>query len=312
MGGEVSPLHRKTPWKRCWDLMKDGDLWKCFAGSAKAKNPAAVTVTKVKGHAASDMVKEEKVRFDDKHGNDEADAAAENGATLVQPAVRLFATFYERRRKEYSKFMAQVQNFIVKVNKAEKDKREEEAMKENPFEDKDKDKIVVPRTLTYEHDTQEAMQIKIRRPRRQDYGQVNEWEQAARACNFITHSRWCKGREETEAGVPGTSWIELYILFKLHDGQTKNAKQLAKKETLQTELARFKKCMRKLAMECIDETQEWIFDTCYSRKNRLLQAAVSNKHAGIKGMPVLTQCEKELVMRILLEIKGKSIKKHDT
>ena len=69
--------------------------------------------------------------------------------------------------------------------------------------------------------------------------------------------------------------------------------------------------MRKLATECIDETQEWIFDTCYSRKNRLLQAAISNKHAGIKGMPVLTQGEKELVMRILLEIKGKSTKKHE-
>ena len=69
--------------------------------------------------------------------------------------------------------------------------------------------------------------------------------------------------------------------------------------------------MRKLATECIEETQDWIFDTCYRRKNRLLQAAVSNKHAGIKGMPVLTQCEKELVMKILMEMRGKGTRKHE-
>ena len=28
LGGDTSPYHRETPWKRCWQLTKDGDLWK--------------------------------------------------------------------------------------------------------------------------------------------------------------------------------------------------------------------------------------------------------------------------------------------
>ena len=65
--------------------MKDGDLWKSFWEAVRAKCPRAVKLTKVKEHATNEMVREEQVRFDDKHGNDEADAAAEKGATLVQP-----------------------------------------------------------------------------------------------------------------------------------------------------------------------------------------------------------------------------------
>ena len=41
-----------------------------------------------------------------------------------------------------------------------------------------------------------------------------------------------------------------------------------------------------------------------------MQAGVSNKHAGIKGMPVLTQAEKEMVMEVIVELKGKGSKKN--
>ena len=56
--------------------------------------------------------------------------------------------------------MARIQRFIAKVKKADK---------ENPSKDKDKEMIVVPRTLMYEHDMKETMQIKIKIARRQDY-----------------------------------------------------------------------------------------------------------------------------------------------
>ena len=81
LGGEVSPYHRESPWKRCWKLMKDGDLWGSFQKAVAAKNPEAVKLTKVKGHATSEMVQQGAVRFDDEHGNDLADIAAEKGAT---------------------------------------------------------------------------------------------------------------------------------------------------------------------------------------------------------------------------------------
>ena len=99
-------------------------------------------------------------------------------------------------------------------------------MTENPFKDKDEDKFVVPKTLSYEHNTQEAMQIVFRRQRQQDHVDIKEWEKAARLCNFMTHSRWCRGKEETEAGTPIISWVEFYILFKLHDPKMKTKSNL--------------------------------------------------------------------------------------
>ena len=30
LGGETSHIHRNTPWKQKWKLMKDGDLWAAF------------------------------------------------------------------------------------------------------------------------------------------------------------------------------------------------------------------------------------------------------------------------------------------
>ena len=38
LGGRTSHLHRKTPWKQRWSLMKDGDLWQQFGRIAEAKN----------------------------------------------------------------------------------------------------------------------------------------------------------------------------------------------------------------------------------------------------------------------------------
>ena len=309
-GGEVSPYHRQSPWKKCWGLMKDGDLWQLFAEHVRAKNPESVKLTKVKGHATNDMVREQLVRFDDMHGNNESDAAAEQGATLVRPAVKHFAKFYQKRHQNYSKLMAKIPNFIVKVKKADKERRKQKAKEENPLNNKEKEKIKLPRTLLYEHEMHETMQIKLRRPRRQDYANEDEWKEAARACNYLTHTRWNKGKEETEAGIPGTTWLELYIHYKLHDAKKVDKHFLAKKKNLQSEIACLKKCFRKIATECIDEGQEWILQTCYSRRNRLMQAGITNKHAGAKGMPVLTQIERDMVMEVIAELRGKGSKKN--
>ena len=103
-----------------------------------AKTPQAVKLTKVKGHATNEMVEQGKVQFDDKHGNDQADIAAEKGATLVQPAVRHFARFYEKRHRDYVKFIERIQKLIVKVKKEEKAIRTQKATEANPLGNKDK------------------------------------------------------------------------------------------------------------------------------------------------------------------------------
>ena len=63
---------------------------------------------------------------------------------------------------------------------------------------------------------------------------------------------------------------------------------------------------RTVAADYISEDQEWIIGTCYSRQNRLKSAGVTNKHAGIKGMPHLSQQEGEEMIKVILAMKGKT------
>ena len=79
--------------------------------------------------------------------------------------ARRFARFFEKRHGEYVRLICRVQAFIIKVKQAEKDLRTQKAKEVNPLDSKDKEKIVVPMRLQYEHNMQNAMQMKAREPR---------------------------------------------------------------------------------------------------------------------------------------------------
>ena len=68
LGGKTSHLHKESPFKQIWALMKDGDLWQLFTDLVLQRGPETVVITKVKGHATDDMVKEGKVQPADKEG----------------------------------------------------------------------------------------------------------------------------------------------------------------------------------------------------------------------------------------------------
>ena len=77
---------------------------------------------------------------------------------------------------------------------------------------------------------------------------------------------------------------------------------MVQKKSLLAELAVFKKACRRVAADCVHESQEWLFDTCRSRTNRLGVAGISNKHAAIRGMPTLDMEEMAITMQVLMEL----------
>ena len=115
MGGRLSPLHRETPFKKRWSLMKDGNLWQAFQKAVKAKNPWAVWVTKVKGLAKDEDVEKGEVEPEDKQINDKADEAAERGSRKEQERLAAAASLYSKRDHAYQKFMRRIHNFLVRV-----------------------------------------------------------------------------------------------------------------------------------------------------------------------------------------------------
>ena len=247
------------------------------------------------------MVNANQVPFEEKHGNDQADIAAEKGTELPH-GLRLFAGFYEKRHQQYTKLIGRIQNFIVKVRKEEQRIRREKAKEANPFDDPNKATFLIPNAVANGHDMTNTMQVKVRFPRRREHGDEKGWEYAVKVANFIRKTRWCKEGESNEN--PGITWLELFVLFKMHD--QKIPENVTKKDCINNQLAFSKKICRMVAADCISEDYEWIFGTCYNRQNRLKCAGVANKHAGIKGMPHITQREGEEMMKVILAIKGKA------
>ena len=149
LGGNKSRLHRSSPFKQKWALMRGGDLWETFAEMVKRRGPHSVTITKVKGHATDEMVAEGKVELEDKRGNDQADGAAGRGATTSQAKVQAFGTMYCKRQKRYRKLVCKIQNFIVGLKEEERRLREEAARNKDPMEVEASKGITIPKQLQY-------------------------------------------------------------------------------------------------------------------------------------------------------------------
>ena len=84
---------------------------------------------------------------------------------------------------------------------------------------------------------------------------------------------------------------------------------LGNKNTMQTDIAALKKISRTVFSLTCPLEHEWIIKPSYARGNRLRSIAVANKHASIKGMPVVTDEENSQIVKRLLAMRGiRSIK----
>ena len=57
-------------------------------------------------------------------------------------------------------------------------------------------------------------------------------------------------------------------------------------------------------MHCLTKQDEWHFQTCQARLNRMEQLAIANRHAAIKGMPKLSQEDARRVTAAILAMRG--------
>ena len=78
---------------------------------------------------------------------------------------------------------------------------------------------------------------------------------------------------------------------------------LANKNTLQKEVVAFKKINRKVFMMACLAEKEWILKPSNTRKNRLRCIAVANKHASIRGMPVINDEEHKQIAKRLIAMR---------
>ena len=315
LGGTKTKLHQKSVSKKPWPLVRNGDLWMKMEEAVIAKNPKTVKLTKQKGHATEKMVSEGKVREVDREGNHQSDRAAELGITEEQKEVDHLGWKYAARQKAYGRLMARVHEFIIKVRKGQKEKKEEKEKLKNPFGTKDKNKMNVPKSLSYGTEAEGARDLEIRKTQQHDEEVEEERPKLEQVRCFLTNVKWKVVNEDDDTEHPGITWLELYVLFAIHGGcerirEKQKTQPHLKAETLQSAMAGFKRRVRKITKQCTKEEDEVYTSVSYARINRLQGLAISNKHAAINGTPIVDEEDARIIVKAILAMRGVNQKKH--
>ena len=89
-------------------------------------------------------------------------------------------------------------------------------------------------------------------------------------------------------------------------------KPMAKTLSLQTAIKQFKRRTRKVAMRCTQKEEDWHLQTCEGRRNRMEELAISNKHAGVRGIPQLDEEQSKTVTSAVFAMRGDGSKSRHT
>ena len=114
----------------------------------------------------------------------------------------------------------------------------------------------------------------------------------------------------------GITWIELYALYMCKGAgdpirEEEKNNPLKKKQRLQKALAAFKVECRRVKDFCIKEGEEHHLATSYCQVNRLGKLGIENKHAAIRGRPVLDDEDRKAITQAILAMRGMNQKTKD-
>ena len=173
------------------------------------------------------MVNEGQVGEEQKYGNDNADAAADNGATVSQKSTYAMARHYSFRHYYYRKLMARIQKMIVELRKHDNELRLTLRKEQDPFETGRSEAMLIPLRLEYE--TQEnAGIIKFNEVGKQWTSSDQQRRQVEQVRQFLSRMTWKKDGPPEEGGI---TWLELYLLYSYHGGN-EDEQKLTEKDPL--------------------------------------------------------------------------------
>ena len=203
----------------CWQLQVDGDLWRHFYQAMVAKGPAAIAFTKVKGHASDDHVRSGQVAPADKFGNDAADEAADEGAAVHGEDLLKIARIYSERHKQYAELAHAIHVHIIEAHLIRSALVERAAARNatrRAAEAKVKRYHYEPTTTTVAYSTAlPSAHFDL-------VGHISDYPKlCAKVVAAHDYQRFMERLTVLpieERGV-GTTWLELYVLYRMTGGQ---------------------------------------------------------------------------------------------
>ena len=190
-----------------WSLVRDGDLWRIFWLLLLQKNPDAVALSKVKGHATAADVAAGKISLADLLGNDRADTMAHQGVRANISGLVQLSSLLNKHEGAYKELVIIVHQHLLDRHNAiiAEVRRSDIATGLAPLHGAHKP-ILNPNLFFPEEGTGGQLQF--------------IWTPLmSRSCKvmlvFSSSFSWVPVDGPTRQGI---TWIELLILFELSGG----------------------------------------------------------------------------------------------
>ena len=106
-----------------WQLMRDGDLWEAYFNLLLQKGCHAVKVSWVKAHTTQEDVQKGITTQARHEGNTRADDLANQGVVQGQEYLVELSKIYHRRHTQYTRFVKDMHDVILRVTRAHRDRR---------------------------------------------------------------------------------------------------------------------------------------------------------------------------------------------
>ena len=299
----LSCISNKKEWAKPWNLESDGDLWEQFYKAVLAKGHQAIKITKVKGHATAEHIKQGISNATDKDGNDKADLAADAGVLVYGQDLVNAAAALSYRWDKYLKLMKKISHHLIEgylIHHTLLDKYEEEKV----IADKGKD-LTRPYSALQYPKNDDCVAIQATSSMTCYKGITTRNPNIKHAETFINDLK-----VNNHTSMRHITWIELYILYRLR-GHAKplsdsNVKALSK-ASLDKQLKKFQNNIKASAARIlIGSTQATLFKAGRPANNNLIGTALLGKHATIATNVAISQEEEEHIAIKLTQL-GRNI-----
>ncbi len=300
--------------KRPWSTQKDGDLWELFHEFASIKGPDAIQLTKVKGHASEANVHEGVVRSVDKKGNDIADRAAKKAQDFHGEDVVKLSGWFTLRHKAYTILLKNIHDYIIEGKAIAKQIIQENERKQKLLRAGATGKVKPPEILYKKTDEKRYIRAKeqgrhlIAMKQVEDEKGDEEGNRRRRwVQDFLRKIQLVKTQDEEH----GTTWLELYALYKVLGYPCAKADPLEKakaRPSLRIHLSLFKKDTKRLAKQVMIDHDTELFKASRGKGHPLRRVGIRAYLPSIAAIVLMPDTVQTRVDRELLRLQGCKVK----
>lgn len=197
-----------------------------------------------------------------------------------------------------------IQDFIGEVKMREREMRERIVKEQGPLVEAKVRKYLVACKLDYASGNPPHCQLELRTMLKEECRGERDWQEHCEVARFLAELRW--DHHEPEQG--GVSWLELALLYKRMAAKEPSTSVHSGCDGLsgsvENQVAAFKRITRKVVFRRVKEEQESKLLSAKVARNRLGPLMVSNKHALVRGMPLVSRGDAEAIAAAIVAMRG--------